>query len=93
MFERVKMKIKKIFCLLSFALFMIAGPAAADNDVDRLIAAMLADTPVIDDLHALTDRIGGRLTGTDCGLNRSSQHIQQIFLQANNNPKFFWASH
>ena len=42
------MKIKRIFCLFSFAQFMIAGPAAADNDVDRLIAAMLALTPVID---------------------------------------------
>jgi Zn-dependent M28 family amino/carboxypeptidase len=41
------------------------GPAlAADNDVDLLIAAMLGDTPVMDDLHELTDTIGGRVTGS-----------------------------
>jgi len=39
--------------------------AAADGDTERLIAAMLADTPVIDDLHELTDTIGGRVTGSD----------------------------
>lgn len=60
---------------------MIAGPAAADNDVDRLIAAMLADTPVIDDLHALTDRIGGRLTGTDAN-RKSVAWAASVFRQA-----------
>lgn len=38
---------------------------AADDDVERLIAALLADTPVIDDLQELADSIGGRVTGSD----------------------------
>lgn len=37
---------------------------AADGDVDRLVAAMLGDTPFIDDLRELTDSIGGRVTGS-----------------------------
>lgn len=38
--------------------------AHAENDVETLVAAMLGDTPVIDDLRELTDTIGGRLTGS-----------------------------
>ena len=41
-----------------------AASAAAQTDAERLVAAMLGDTPVIDDLHELTDTIGGRFTGT-----------------------------
>ena len=41
-----------------------AVPAAADEDAERLIAALLGDTPVIEDLRELTDSIGGRQTGT-----------------------------
>lgn len=37
---------------------------AADDDVERLIEAMLGDTPLIADLQELTDTIGGRVTGT-----------------------------
>ena len=40
-------------------------PAAhAGDDADALVAAMLGNTPVIDDLRELTDRIGGRATGS-----------------------------
>src|SRR5690606_31423127 len=38
--------------------------AHAEDEMDALIAAMLGDTPVIDDLRELTDTIGGRATGT-----------------------------
>lgn len=37
----------------------------AGNEVDTLVAAMLGDTPVIDDLRELTDAIGGRPTGSE----------------------------
>lgn len=47
-----------------FALLCVSSTVAAENDVDLLIAAMLGDTPLIDDLHELTDTIGGRVTGT-----------------------------
>jgi hypothetical protein len=49
------------------AILLLAGnaaPAAAAEDVQRLIAALLGDTPVAEDLRELTDSIGGRQTGT-----------------------------
>ncbi len=46
------------------ALGVVSTIATADEDTDRLIAAMLGDTPDIDDLHELTDSIGGRVTGS-----------------------------
>lgn len=49
--------------LLGVVMLCAALPAEAD-DVDRLIASLLGDTPVIDDLHELTDEIGGRVTGS-----------------------------
>lgn len=36
----------------------------ANADVARLVAAMLGDSPIERDLHHLTDRIGGRATGS-----------------------------
>ena len=59
------MRILALRNLAVLAVCLLAAPAIADDDADRLIAAMLGDTPVIDDLHTLTDTIGGRLTGTD----------------------------
>ncbi len=42
----------------------ISGAAIADENVDRLVGAMLGDTPIISDLQELTDNIGGRVTGS-----------------------------
>jgi hypothetical protein len=42
---------------------VVSGVAIAD-DVDALVGAMLGNTPIIDDLHSLTDSIGGRVTGS-----------------------------
>jgi hypothetical protein len=39
--------------------------AADDSGRDRLVAALLGGTPLADDLEALSDRIGGRPTGSD----------------------------
>ena len=42
-----------------------ARPAGApDGNAARLVAAMLGETPLIDDLRQLTDEIGGRATGS-----------------------------
>jgi len=46
------------------AISICTTAANADDDVESLIAAMLADSPVVDDLQELTDTIGGRVTGT-----------------------------
>ena len=48
----------------ALALFAVS-PARAADDAARLVAAMLGETPLIDDLHQLTDEIGGRATGSE----------------------------
>ena len=40
----------------------------SSDDVGRLVAAMLGDTPLIYDLEELSDRIGGRATGSEANL-------------------------
>ena len=59
------MKIRKRLLIICIATLTFAQPATAQDNVERLIAAMLGDTPLIDDLHELTDTIGGRVTGSD----------------------------
>jgi hypothetical protein len=58
-------KLRYVIALFTIAAFSASFSASADNDVEQLIAAMLGDTPVMDDLHELTDKIGGRVTGSD----------------------------
>jgi len=53
---------KTIFALCAALVF--SNPAVADDDVDRLVGAMLGDTPIISDLQSLTDEVGGRVTGS-----------------------------
>ena len=52
------------FLALLGAISLISLNVAVADDADRLIAAMLGDTPVLDDLQELTDTIGGRPTGS-----------------------------
>jgi Zn-dependent M28 family amino/carboxypeptidase len=42
--------------------------AAEGDDIARLMAAMLGDTPLAEDLRVLTDEIGGRPTGSHSNL-------------------------
>jgi len=62
--------------LLSFLLLLILSspqPAASDStgehEVERLVAALLASTPMEEDLQELTDNIGGRPTGSRANLD------------------------
>ncbi len=49
-----------------FAVAAVLLPAAAfASETDELVAALLGDTPMIEDLRELTDTIGGRPTGSD----------------------------
>jgi len=52
--------------LLTAGWLALAGPAHAqgEGEVDRLVGALLGDTPMVEDLRVLTDEIGGRVTGT-----------------------------
>ena len=58
--------LRRLFLIVALS---VMSTAVADEDTERLIAAMLGDTPVIDDLHELTDTIGGRVTGTKANRN------------------------
>jgi Zn-dependent M28 family amino/carboxypeptidase len=53
-------------CCLTCGVLTLAagGPVAAQSAVDSLVAAMLTDTPIEEDLRSLTDEIGGRATGS-----------------------------
>ena len=56
--------IRVLRVLTLLALFPTALPAQSD-DASRLVAALLGDTPMTSDLETLTDRIGGRPTGSE----------------------------
>ena len=53
------------FVLAFVAVLNANASMAQTNDVEQLVAAMLSQTPIIDDVQELTDEIGGRLTGTE----------------------------
>lgn len=49
--------------------FLVPGQAVSQtSEVDRLVAAMLKETPIIVDLQELCDEIGGRPTGSKANL-------------------------
>jgi len=58
------MTTRRSVALSLLVLTAFTTPATADDDVQRLIAALLGDTAIVDDLQELTDTIGGRPTGS-----------------------------
>jgi hypothetical protein len=57
---------RRVFTIVVLALVLVAVPAArAEGDAARLVAAMLSETPLIEDLRELTDEFGGRATGSE----------------------------
>ncbi|MCP5107754.1 MAG: M28 family peptidase [bacterium] len=51
----------RVFIFIFILCLVIPAQAVAENsEVDRLVAAMLKETPVIDNLRQLCDEIGGR---------------------------------
>jgi hypothetical protein len=52
--------------------------AAADEAASRLAAALLGDTPLLDDLRELTDRIGGRPTGSEANRRAVAWGLQRF---------------
>jgi hypothetical protein len=55
-----------LFALLT--LLVSATPLGAQDDAARLIGALLGPTPMLEDLRTLTDRFGGRATGSEANL-------------------------
>ena len=62
-----------------FALIAIAAPST-EADIDHLIAALLGEAPLSEDLRQLTDEIGGRPEGTE-GNHRSVEWALERFRQ------------
>jgi len=46
----------------------VLGPAAQAGDVERLVAALVGETPLLEDVRTLTDEVGGRPTGAAANL-------------------------
>ncbi len=63
-------------CILCFP-FLAATPATDNSDVNQVIQAALQPSPIQNNLHRLTDEIGGRVPGT-----LGMQHAIQWGLQA-----------
>ncbi|MDH3290470.1 MAG: M20/M25/M40 family metallo-hydrolase [Gemmatimonadota bacterium] len=56
--------------LASLPTLLVAAPAGAqESDAARLVTALLGETPVVRDAQWLTDRIGGRVTGSQANLD------------------------
>lgn len=63
----------------ALALCLFGGRAGAQpGDVDRLVAALLSDTPLIRDLESLSDEVGGRATGSAANLKSVDWALEQI---------------
>lgn len=81
------MKIMQLFgCSLSALLLVILpvtqlNAQAAGSDFDRIATALMGATPLESDLHELTDRIGGRATGSPPNL-RSVEWALERFRSA-----------
>lgn len=54
----------RLLALLVLLALVPPALSAQSDDASRLVAALLGDTPMISDLQTLTDRIGGRPTGS-----------------------------
>ena len=48
------------------------------SDLERLLAAVLGDTPLVDDLRHLSDSIGGRATGSEANLRSVDWALQRF---------------
>jgi len=54
----------QVLALLAPLSAALAAPAAPADPAPELLAHLLGTTPIVDDLQALTDRVGGRPTGS-----------------------------
>lgn len=67
-----------VVCLLPALWVMAHGGTSSPDAVTRLVAAVLADTPMVADLRALTDVIGGRPTGSEANLKSVEWALERL---------------
>jgi hypothetical protein len=66
--RQLKAKTPALFWVLAIGCSVSFQAFAQDAEVQRLVSAMLGDTPLATDLQSLTDEIGGRATGSPANL-------------------------
>jgi hypothetical protein len=66
-----------VFVIASLLVSMQGAPAQT-TEVERLIAAMLANTPLTEDLRQLCDEIGGRPSGSTANLKSVDWGVQKF---------------
>ncbi|NIM13905.1 MAG: M20/M25/M40 family metallo-hydrolase [Candidatus Aminicenantes bacterium] len=59
---------RRLILTIVLCLLLSGQVASQTSEVDRLVAAMLKETPIIADLQELCDEIGGRPTGSKANL-------------------------
>jgi len=64
----LKSSVTKFIFIVVICLALTTQAVPEKSEVDRLVSAMLEDTPVITDLEQLCDEIGGRPTGSKANL-------------------------
>ncbi len=64
----LKSNVIRIIFILVISLAVTTQAVPENSEADRLVAAMLQETPVITDLQQLCDEIGGRPTGSKANL-------------------------
>ncbi len=64
----IRWLLRSTFATAVLCTLIAAGARAQDDARARLVAALLGETPLAADLHALTDGIGGRATGSPANL-------------------------
>lgn len=61
--------LSRFILVTSILLFAsVKAQQSAEDEAARLVSAILGNTPIVADLHQLTDEIGGRATGSEANL-------------------------
>jgi carboxypeptidase Q len=66
--SRGRRRLSLAVVLLPAPFVLAAAVSARSGEVERLVAALLGDTPLVQDLQSLTDEVGGRPTGSPANL-------------------------
>lgn len=71
-------KFQTVFFVFLLSFIFSLQARAQDMDVERLVSALLAETPLTEDLQELTDSIGGRPTGSEANLRAVEWGLQKF---------------
>lgn len=75
---RILIRVSLALAVAALPLHTAARAQSAPSQFDRIAAALLGDTPLERDLHNLTDRIGGRATGSAANLRSVDWAVERF---------------